>query len=91
MAAPSATKETESSGVSSGIEVAFDNPLKIFAPAQALLGLKFILGLGVLQDYREAAKTSDADAQAMIGQMYFSGQGVLKDLNVAIKWFKRAA
>jgi TPR repeat protein len=55
-------------------------------------------GLGVTQDYAEAAKwyrraaeQGNAPSQIPLGSMYLQGQGVLQDYTEALKWFRLAA
>lgn len=66
--------------------------------AQAVLGNSYRVGLGVLQDYVEAAKwyrlaaeRGDAPAQATLGFMYIQGQGLVQDYAEAMKWYRLAA
>ena len=61
--------------------------------AQSLLGVKYALGEGVPQDYKEAVKwyrkaaeQGYAKAQHNLGLMYDNGQGVLKDDVNAYAW-----
>jgi hypothetical protein len=62
--------------------------------AQRFLGASYYLGLGVTQDYAEAAKwykkaaeQEDRVAQNILGSMYEKGKGVSKDFVEAYKWF----
>ena len=62
--------------------------------AQRFLGASFYLGLGVTQDYAEAAKwykkaaeQGDSGAQNILGAMYERGKGIPKDYVEAYKWF----
>jgi TPR repeat protein len=62
--------------------------------AQRFLGANYYLGLGVTQDYAEAAKwykkaaeQEDRIAQNILGAMYAKGKGVSKDFVEAYKWF----
>jgi TPR repeat protein len=62
------------------------------------LAVGFQRGLGVQQDYSEAAKwyrvAADQDyaiAQMNLGTLYYRGDGVPKDLKEAIKWLRKAA
>jgi uncharacterized protein len=62
--------------------------------AQRFLGASYYLGLGVTQDYAEAAKwykkaaeQEDMVAQNILGAMYEKGKGVSKDFVQAYKWF----
>ena len=62
--------------------------------AQRFLGASYYLGLGVTQDYAEAAKwykkaaeKEDRIAQNILGAMYEKGKGVSKDFVEAYKWF----
>jgi TPR repeat protein len=62
--------------------------------AQRFLGASYYLGLGVTQDYAEAAKwykkaaeQEDRVAQKILGAMYEKGKGVSKDFVEAYKWF----
>ena len=65
--------------------------------AQRFLGASFYLGLGVTQDYAEAAKwykkaaeQGDSGAQNILGAMYEKGKGMPKDYVEAYKWFSIA-
>ena len=62
--------------------------------AQRFLGDSYYLGLGVTQDYAEAAKwykkaaeQGDSVSQIIIGAMYEKGKGISKDFVEAYKWF----
>ncbi|HEX3181680.1 MAG TPA: tetratricopeptide repeat protein [Beijerinckiaceae bacterium] len=61
--------------------------------AASKLGLLYVLGVGVDQDYAEgvkwlkkAAERNDLIAQGTLAAMYSVGQGVSKDLNEANRW-----
>jgi tetratricopeptide (TPR) repeat protein len=71
---------------------------KGYAPAQFKLGLIYVNGNGVPQDYREALKwyrkaadQGNAAAQRNLGVMFGEGLGVPQDYAEALKWFRRAA
>jgi len=62
--------------------------------AQRFLGDSYYLGLGVTQDYAEAAKwykkaaeQGDSVSQIILGAMYEKGKGISKDFVEAYKWF----
>ncbi|MCL0046166.1 sel1 repeat family protein [Nitrospinaceae bacterium] len=62
--------------------------------AQRFLGASYYLGLGVTQNYAEAAKyykkaaeQGDSVSQVILGAMYEKGKGVSKDFVEAYKWF----
>ena len=66
--------------------------------AQFNLGLMYRRGLGVVQDYKEAAKWTRlaaeqgaAIAQYNLGTMYQEGLGVAQDYKEAAKWTRLAA
>ena len=66
--------------------------------AQYNLAWMYDSGLGVPQDYKEAAKwyqlaadQGDADAQINLGFMYKNGEGVPQDYKEAVKWYLLAA
>ena len=68
------------------------------AAAQYNLGIAYLDGHGVPQDYTEAArwwrKASEqgyVNAQCNLGMLYHNGQGVPKDYVESLKWFKIAA
>lgn len=68
------------------------------AEAQRQLGLACARGLGVPQNYaeaaqwyRRAAEQGNAAAQAALGELYEAGQGVPYDEAEAAKWYRRAA
>ena len=62
--------------------------------AERFLGDSYYLGLGVTQDYAEAAKwykkaaeQGDSVSQVILGAMYEKGKGISKDFVEAYKWF----
>ena len=62
------------------------------------LGLMYVEGLGVPQDYaqalawfRKAADQGNATAQYNIGAMYNEGRGVPQDFTQAAAWFRKSA
>ncbi len=64
---------------------------------QIMLGMLYELGVGIPQDYKEAAKwfllaaeQGDPVAQSTLGWLYFAGEGVPQDYNEAAKWFRLA-
>ena len=68
-----------------------------FAGAQFNLGLMYLSGQGVPQDYaeavkwcRKAAKQGVADAQFNLGIAYANGQGVMQSGAAAADWFYKA-
>lgn len=68
------------------------------ASAQHNLGFSYLEGLGVVQDYQEAARwfrlaaaQSDARAQYNLGRMYYRGHGVAQNEKVAARWYRLAA
>ena len=68
------------------------------AEAQHNLGLMYVHGEGVPQDYaeavkwfRKAANQGDASAQTNLGIMYFRGEVVLRDLTQAYMWYDLAS
>lgn len=68
------------------------------AQAQLALGLLYLGGMGVRQDYNEArqwleiaAKNGVARAQFVLGKMYFLGLGAPLDHYQAITWCREAA
>ena len=68
------------------------------AGAQYNLGVMYLHGKGVSQDYaaalkwyRLAAEQGHAIAQYALGFMYDNGNGVLQDYVEALKWFHLAA
>ena len=69
-----------------------------YAPAQFKLGLMYVNGNGVPQNYREASKwyrkaaiRGNAAAQRNLGLMLGEGLGVPQDYVEAFKWLRRAA
>ncbi len=69
-----------------------------YAGAQYNLGLMFDAGLGVTQNYvqaaiwyRKAAAQGHAGAQYNLGVMYANGQGVPRDYVEAVRWYRTAA
>ncbi len=68
------------------------------AEAQALLGLMYNLGRGVLPDmgqavkwYKAAADQGNAEGQCHLGTMYLNGAGVAKDTAQGLKLLKLSA
>ncbi len=68
------------------------------ARAQLNVGLLYLKGEGVPQDYNEArfwiekaARRGLADAQASLGALYRDGLGTSADLTQAMQWFEKAA
>ncbi len=68
------------------------------ANAQALLGMIYKDGVGVIEDAAEAARwfrlaadQGDVNAQLSLGVMYKDGIGVLKDAAEAARWYRLAA
>ena len=64
------------------------------AQAQALLGVMYMQGEVVGQDYSKAAQwfekaanQGDAGAQAMLGKLYYEGNGVRQNTATAKEWF----
>ena len=68
------------------------------ASSQFHLGVMYLYGEGVTQDYTEAvkwhkkaARQHHARSQNNLGSMYYEGKGVTKNYKEAIKWYKKAA
>jgi TPR repeat protein len=68
------------------------------AQAQVKLGVMYVYGNGVPQDYTEAvnwvrlaAEQGNAEAQFYLGYMYTDGEGVIQDYAEAVNWFRLAA
>ena len=68
------------------------------ADARVSIGLMYLKGEGLRQDYgkavdwfRLAADQGHADAQVTLGLMYRNGEGVPQDYSEAVKWFRLAA
>lgn len=66
--------------------------------AQFNLGLMYLNGQGVAQDYRQAfslftesAEQGNARAQVNLARMYAKGKGVVANYDKAIPWFTKAA
>ncbi len=66
--------------------------------AQYNLGVLYDRGLGVPQNFAEAAKwylaaaeKGHTDAEANLGYAYEQGRGVAQDFGAAAKWYRRAA
>ncbi|MFI3219055.1 MAG: tetratricopeptide repeat protein [Methylococcales bacterium] len=89
--------------VSQGIEkISIDDIRKAAdqgdAKAQFALARVYYKGIGVQQDYqqaatwfRKAADQGNVDAQTFLSTMYFKGTGVQKDDSQALKWLNLAA
>ena len=68
------------------------------AEAQYLLGMHYIQGLGVPQNFKEAAKwfrkaakLGNADAMYCLGMCYGRGEGLKENFVEAERWLKKAA
>ncbi|MES2036288.1 MAG: tetratricopeptide repeat protein [Pseudomonadota bacterium] len=68
------------------------------ADAQFNLGLMFLNGEGVAQDYKQAlswfeqsAIKGNVRAQVNLGRMYAKGKGMLSNHGIAASWFRKAA
>ena len=68
------------------------------ADAQYNLGVMYLKGQGVKQNFQEAlvlfrsaSERGDASAQFNLGLMYHAGDGVQKDNRQAVAWFRKAA
>ena len=66
--------------------------------AQLKIGYCYDQGIGVGQDYGEAAKwyrkaaeQGDAVAQYNLGVFYEEGKGVLQDIDEALSWYRASA
>ena len=66
--------------------------------AQFDLGLAYVLGWGVPQDYaiagqwhEKAASQGEVDAQYSLGLLHYEGHGVPQDYVRARQWFEKAA
>lgn len=71
---------------------------KGFAPSESALGILYLSGDGVPQDYeksvewfRKAAEQGDAHGANGMGHAYFMGQGIERDVRKAAGWFQKAA
>ncbi len=68
------------------------------AKAQWMLGMMYYHGVGVPENYTEAAKwyrkateQRDASAQSQLGRMYYHGEGVPENYTEAEKWYRKTA
>ena len=68
------------------------------AQAQYNIGVMYVQGKGVRQDYQKAvewytkaANQGNAHAQYNLGVMYDEGKGVRQDYQKAVEWFTKAA
>jgi TPR repeat protein len=66
--------------------------------AQNSLGLRYVMGDGVVQDkeaarywFQQSASQGHAKGQYNLGVMYGSGLGVNKDHKQAVRWYRKAA
>ncbi|MBN2318112.1 MAG: TonB family protein, partial [Acidobacteria bacterium] len=80
------------------VELLLDAGAKANDYEQVSLGIMYLEGNGVLQDYkeaekwfREAAKKGISTAQVNLGIMYLNGTGVPRDYKEAEKWLRKAA
>ena len=68
------------------------------ARAQTMLGAMYQDGVGVVQNFNQAAswytlaaKQGEINAQYNLGVMYYDGQGVVQDYKQAMRWYMQAA
>jgi TPR repeat protein len=68
------------------------------ASAQYLLGLAYVQGREIAQDYaaavkwfRMAAEQGHAIAQLYMGNAYEIGTGIPREYSMALKWYRKAA
>jgi hypothetical protein len=68
------------------------------AEAQCSLGFMYYTGIGVPQDFTQAAlwmtkaaEQGNAPAEAVLGDLYYLGEGVPKDFSQAAYWDRKAA
>lgn len=80
------------------LQVIFEKAKQGDASAQCNLGVMFMEGQGVSQNYaeavnwyRKAAEQGDVEAQYFLGSMYGDGQGVPQSDVEAVKWYRKAA
>ena len=73
-------------------------PMMATLTAQFNLGVMYLTGRGVQQDYsaaalwfRKAAEQGYALAQSNLGTLYRDGRGVAQDDTEAVMWFRKAA
>ncbi|MCK5297239.1 MAG: sel1 repeat family protein, partial [Alphaproteobacteria bacterium] len=66
--------------------------------AQNILGNRYLVGVGVPQNYKEtvkwhlkAAEQGYAESQSSIGDAYYYGRGISQDYKEAVKWYKKSA
>ena len=66
--------------------------------SQANLGVMYINGNGVPQDYKlavkwymKSAEQGHVQAQVNLGTIYYAGEGVRQNYKLAAKWYKKAA
>lgn len=71
---------------------------KGFATAQFNLGVKYVQGKVVTQNYKEAVKwyrlaaeQGEYSAQINLGNLHYIGLGVTEDYKEAVKWYRLAA
>ena len=77
----------------------FSNPTnKNYLEAQTLIGVDYLNGNGIVQDYakalewfEKAASEGYSPAQNMLGAMFKNGHGVQQDYEQAFEWFEKAA
>jgi TPR repeat protein len=68
------------------------------AEAQYALGMYYYGGVGVVQDfnqaaywYKKVAEQGNANAQYFLGRCYENGIGVVQDYHQAVEWYRKAA
>lgn len=87
----------ESGNLAGAVEIFKDLAAGGDLRAQFKLGLMYIKGQGVPQNYtqgalwfRKVAEQGDAAAQFNLGTMYYLGNGVPQDYSEAAKWYRKA-
>jgi len=75
------------------LDIDHEDPKLVFE-----LGLKYLIGFGVVRDFdaafkyfREASQKGSVDAKYHLGLMYLHGQGTSQDDKMAFKYFKEAS
>ena len=84
--------------INKGVEILQICAKRGIARAQFVLGVHYMKGREVVQNYEEAVKwyrkaadQGDADAQRNLGLCYDQGQGVVQSFEEAVEWYRKAA
>lgn len=86
------------SSMAAEIDSIVENAKRGASEAQAKLGMRYMIGHGVVKNPEEgikwlkkAAKQKNGPALYLLGKIYYEGLGVKKDTEQAIRWYRESA